>query len=75
MGRAHLRIGHVGGDVVGHEDPRTRLADDLLRRVAQDCLGAGVPTGDPAIQAAGEDRVVDRALDDHAVALMRFLRA
>ena len=53
-----LLAGAVGGD----QDP-DRLSDRLLRGVAVDPLGAGVPAGDDRVAILGDDRVV-AVLDD-----------
>ena len=39
-------------------------ADDLVRAVALDALGAGVPVGDDAVRIEHEQRVVGDALDE-----------
>lgn len=41
-------------------DPRDRLADHLLWRVAEDAGRPGVPRGDPPLQGLADDRIVGR---------------
>ena len=47
-------------EAIRRHENRDRLADDLLRRVAEDPLRAGVPGGDDAVQIFADDRVVGR---------------
>jgi hypothetical protein len=51
------------------------LADDLVGAVAVDALGAGVPGGDVALRIEHEDRVVEDAVDELAVALLALAQA
>lgn len=48
--------------VLGNEQ-RDRLADRLLSRVAEQALGAAIPTGNDAIERLAKDRVL-RMIDD-----------
>ena len=48
---------------IGRNEESDPLADDLVRRIAEDSLGGLVPAGDDAIDVVGHDRVV-RPLDD-----------
>jgi hypothetical protein len=54
----------AGGDVFGRVEAREVLAQDLLRRVALDALGARVPARDPALGVEQEDRVLPHARDE-----------
>ena len=59
------------GAIAWHEEGEV-LPDDLLGRVAEDPLGAPVPTGDDAVARLADDGVV-RGVDDGRQALGFFL--
>jgi hypothetical protein len=72
-GGRQLQLRHAGRAVFGREEDHGGTAEDLLFRVAQNALGAGVPTGDAALQIGREDRVVPDALDQQSI--LRLARA
>src|SRR4030095_10843582 len=55
-----LQDGALFIDAIRRHENLDRLADDLLRSVAEDALRAGVPGADDAVQIFADDRIVGR---------------
>jgi hypothetical protein len=53
---------------------RDRLADNLIRCIAEDALGPPIPSGDDAINVFGHNRI-SRGLDDRAASLELIVSA
>ena len=51
------------GEPVFRDDESDVAADRFLRRIAEDALGSGVPTGDDAIEVFADNHVVGRVHD------------
>ncbi len=68
-GKPHFGPHPTGGAVFRREDPVQRLTAHVLRGPAQDALGAGVPVGHQAVAIGGDDREVQRALEDRPLSL------
>jgi hypothetical protein len=69
FGRGHLELacGPVAPDVLGCVEGAEMLADDLLRAIALEPLGADVPGPDVPLGIEGEHRVVLRLLDEQTI--------
>ena len=61
LGHLELPVGFPAAGLFGRVEEREVAADDLVRGVALDPLGAFVPGHDPARRIEHEDRVVDDA--------------
>src|SRR5438874_920326 len=65
-GDDELPAGPAGAHVLFRIEDRDVAADDLLRRVALDALGAFVPRDHVAVRIEGEDGIVEHARDQQA---------
>ena len=67
---AHLLVGRSRRAVLRGPEKAGCPARRSRPLVSEHVLCPGVPARDPAVQVDGEDRVVRRAFDDHAVSLL-----
>src|SRR5207302_9633610 len=69
-----LALGPSRGEILRRIKHREVLADDLVRRIALQALGARVPRQYITVWIEGEDRAVVYAVDEQAVQRRRFGR-
>src|SRR6185437_14170154 len=62
-----IALGQAVGDSLARIEDREVLADDLVRTIALEPLGAGVPAQDVAVRVERKDRVVEHAIDEELV--------
>ena len=60
------------GAILLDVEPGEMVADDLVRRISLDPLGAGVPIGDDAVRIEHVERMVGDAIDEQAEAALAF---
>jgi hypothetical protein len=70
LGPLQHALRHAGGALLRRVEHREMLADDLVRAVALDALGARVPAHHPAGGVQQEDGVLGDALDQQAELLV-----
>jgi hypothetical protein len=67
QGPIHLTLWRSAFEVLGCEEDRQRLPDNLRLSVTQDTLSANVPTGDPSGEIDQENRIIPDRLDPDIV--------
>src|SRR5262249_19214393 len=75
LGFLQLLHVHAGGAILGREQRIDAGADDLVGRIAEHPLRAGIPGIDDTVLGGREDRVVERAVDQRAQALFALAYA
>ena len=68
----HLDLGAIGSLILRREEAIDGLTAHLGFGPAQDALGACVPSCDQSVAVGGDDRIVDRTVEDLTVASFAF---